>query len=232
MVVACNVCPGASKAIVWFKFADKPWISYKPTTFPFAYETINNNDGTWTIRFFKRSVINPVRGHPFFNYNDLLNGGSNTYGLASIPGGAYGWGDPNNFFFEPFIKVLSQFNQNWYVRLKDVCGYSIEQPLSTSSGGKALSAIRNTATVSGSSVWVSIITLNNPGLAPNASTCSQCPSGWEQTLGTITSQGQPQIQITCNADKCPPDTACECDCGHEVCCYNAQGTPVYSYLKQ
>jgi hypothetical protein len=39
----------------------------------------------------------------------------------------------------------------------------------------------------------------------------------------------PQVEVNC--DSCPPQTVCECDCGTEVCCYDAAGTPIFYYSK-
>jgi hypothetical protein len=61
--------------------------------------------------------------------------------------------------------------------------------------------------------------------------CPACPHFWDTKIFEITGLGIPQLQISCTGKMCPPETACQCDCGKEVCCYSAQGAPIYSYLK-
>jgi hypothetical protein len=31
------------------------------------------------------------------------------------------------------------------------------------------------------------------------------------------------FQVSCGEEKCPPETACECDCGDVICCYGSNG---------
>jgi hypothetical protein len=42
--------------------------------------------------------------------------------------------------------------------------------------------------------------------------------------------GCPIVDVACGIG-CPAETACECDCGDTVCCWDANGTPIFSYPK-
>lgn len=43
--------------------------------------------------------------------------------------------------------------------------------------------------------------------------------------------GQPNFEVTCNSNKCPRNTICECDCGNVICCYGSNGQVLKTIFK-
>lgn len=63
--------------------------------------------------------------------------------------------------------------------------------------------------------------------------CTSCKFTITDTRGKVYERTEPTcptVSVVCG-NTCPPQTVCECDCGTEVCCYDATGTPIYSYPK-
>jgi hypothetical protein len=255
MSAVCNLCPTSTKGIVWFKFVDKPWISYKPTTFPFAYETIDNGNGTWTLKFYRRPTIQPRRWIPRISWIHAETG--NTFQANFLLFNGFVYGDAN----EPYIKIRMVngayasgapncngrcvCDEYWVVDIKDKCGNIFTRDLlnpftiTAANSNTRIHQLNSSCQLNyrpadGGAKSASAPFISSQVLQPynvTADTCGDCPSGWELENFIVTGQGNPQIQITCGADKCPPDS-CECDCGAEVCCWNGvTGTPIYSYLK-
>jgi hypothetical protein len=227
MVAVCNVCPGASEAIVWFKFTDTNWIAYKSSTFPFAYEYIDNGNGTWTLNLRRRKPVNTGTYCPFFN---VYNNKTNQWLIAAIP--------TQRFYGVPGDEELATFPSGsynvWYMRGRDVCGNFGNWLILGSQASSSTFSYNTQMKLEKTSFsnWVT----STPSLAyanyySSSASCNQCPSGWDVKVFEITGQGQPQIQISCTGKLCPPDTVCQCDCGKKVCCYGANGKPIYSYLK-
>jgi hypothetical protein len=226
MPAVCGLCVNATKAIVWFKFSDTIWRSYKPNTFPFAYETVNNNDGTWTLIFRNQKVSPSGTYCPFFSAYDsnrkrYVQAGNTTvrfYGspgdeeLATFPSGSY-----NVWYMRGRIDACGNFG-NWGVLGSQadpsIFSYSTQMTLEKTSFSN----------------WViSKPTFYYANYYSSSATCNQCPSGWNQEMGRFTGNGQPQMQVLCNTDACPPDTACSCTKNKVTCCYNSNGDPVYSF---
>ena len=254
MAAVCNLCPTSTKAIVWFKFADKPWISYKPTTFPFAY-SIDNGNGTYTLKFYRRPTVQQRRWIVQINWIQAESGNTFNANYSSFNGFVYGDAVAPYINIRMVTGAYTPGAQNcsgkcvcdeyWVVDIKDKCGNIFTRDLINpfsllaTNGNTRIHQLNSSCQLNfkpadGGAKSAIAPFISSQVLQPYSivtDTCGDCPSGWELENFTVTGNGQPQIQITCGADKCPPDTVCECDCGTEVCCYDATGTPVYYYLK-
>jgi hypothetical protein len=253
MVAVCNVCPGASKAIVWFKFSDGIWRSFKPNTFPFAYQTINKENGNWGLTFYTAPSDPPRRWGVEIRAQNAYgsNAFSGNFFNSSLLDAGRWWGDASapNIRFElrsggadgTTCGGVCVCDNYWVAIAKDRCGNDIEIALKTNTYSLLLQYNSvNCRTTNGYQHSYKAIVSGSPYIAsavlqpynPSLDVCGNCPNGWNKALGEITGQGEPQIQVSCNANKCPPDTICECDCGsNEICCWSADGNVVYSYLK-
>ncbi len=257
MPAICNLCPSSTKGIVWFKFSNRPWLSYTPTTFPFAYQTIDNGDGSYTLTFYRRPIITQRRWSVSFSYNNAETG--QTYNaILAIQGGFSGFAYGDATKPEITISVLSGAWQpgfqtcnnrcicdTYYVAsVKDKCGnVSTGELRNTASAGTASSGTKIHPVSStcqagfqstdrgakASSAPTYSATLQN--FNSTTDSCSACPSGWELDTGNITGTGNPQIQITCGSKVCPPTTHCQCDCNGEVCCFDIDGNPIFTYIE-
>lgn len=241
MVAVCNLCPSATKAIVWIKFSDRPWFSFIPKVFPFAYNTIPIGSNTYRLefRFRKSNIITQYKVNIQY-FSARFNRWENTemfnraYGIpnASIADlglefvyedtGNAGFCDGGGIYSNPACPQI-----NLKMRSRDLCGNFQIQSFVNSPGYNinTLFCIKN-GTLPVITSIVAGATYN-----PITSQCSGCPIGWDFFLGVIEGQGEPIVEVTCGNLKCPPDTICECDCGTKTCCYDVTGTPTYSYLK-
>jgi hypothetical protein len=220
MVAFCNVCPGATKAIVWFKFADDIWKSYKPNTFPFSYEII-----TGKIIFYAQTSPTVPKYQFKVRYERLASGGGS---LRYFDTGLPQLASIGNFFYGQLEDVQFELNTAWFATGYNQCKERIFK-VNIKDGSNGLTqptGINPPFTYKARNLSA----INFSPVTPITPNCG-CPNPWDKKIAEITGQGTPQIQIYCTDKICPPDTACQCDCGKSICCYDEKGIPVYSYLK-
>jgi hypothetical protein len=230
MVAVCGQCPGATKAIVWYKFSDGIWRSYKPTTFPFSYEYVAVGGGNYKLSFWKQEpgaqAINPL-----FEFIEVGSRGQylGTFN-ASAAVQPYLYGDLSTLQIVP-----DSTNRFWQVSGLDACGNrSVYKSLFKGTTGVTTTplGVYGGAAYSGSRALTDTIYPVSPRPITNLfASCPGCIHVWDKKIFEITGSGIPQLQISCTGNICPPDAVCECDCGAEVCCWNDRGIPIYSYLK-
>ena len=253
MPVFCNLCPTSNKAVVWFKFANSLWKRYKPTTFPFAYQVTDNNNGDWTLKFYSRPTVQQRRWNIRIDWVHSETG--NTFRANALLPNTFAYGDNNNPYVNIYLKTGAYLagqpncsgtcicDEYWVADFKDKCGNIYTRDLinpfsiTAANANTRIHQQNSTCQLNKRPADGGAKTAQTPYLAsqvlqtyaPATDTCGDCPSGWEEATGEIIGLGEPQIQITCGADQCPPDTVCQCDNGTSVCCYDASGIPVYTY---
>lgn len=229
MVAFCNQCSGAAKAIVRFKFVDGIWRSYRPTTFPFSYEYVAVGGGNYKLSFWKQEpgaqAINPL-----FEFVQVTSRGvpSGVFN-ASAAVQPYLYGDLSTLQIVP-----DSTNRFWQVSGLDACGNRHQKTLYKGTTGVTTTPllVYGGAPYAGSGAFTDTIYPVSPRPITNLfANCPGCLHPWDRKIFEITGVGIPQLQISCTGKLCPPETVCECDCGKEVCCYGANGKPIYSYVK-
>jgi hypothetical protein len=218
MAAVCNVCPGATNAIVWFKFANTDWISYKLTTFPFSYEITSGK------LVFYSQLSSTVPKYQFkVRYERLASGGGS---LGYFDSGVPQLVSIGNFFYGQLEDVQFELATGWFATGYNQCRERIFR-VNIKDGSNGLTqptGINPPFTYKARNLSA----INFSPVTPITPNCG-CPNPWDKKIVEITGQGTPQIQIYCTDKICPPNTTCQCNCGTDTCCYDALGNPIHSF---